>query len=233
MAPYMIFFEDTSPPGPPLPVTSGLLMYMDAGNSSSYPGTGTTWTCLEGSGTATLLGPSAPVYSSADGGYIDFNNERYAHVSSQFFNMPGLTIFSFIRVPVLPSNYDALIFSRSAANSPTGFHFGFNARLAIHYNGSIISSTLTPTLNEWIMVAATVSTSSVVFYRGSSSGITQQTRTGTYTSCFMENIGICIDRQITYRNSNVDMSIAMIYDRPLSTAEITQNFDLFKSRYGY
>jgi hypothetical protein len=226
----MIFFE--APSGPPSPVTSGLLMYMDAGNSSSYPGAGTTWTCLQGSGEATLLGTGAPVYSSADGGYIDFNNERYANSTSQFTGLNALTIFTFIKIPTTASNYDPIIFSRSAT-SITGLNFGFNTRLAIHHNGTIKTSNITPPLNEWIMVAVSISSSSAIFYQGRSTGITSNSVSGTYTTCAMDNIGICIDRNITFRNGNLDMSVAMIYNRALSAAEITENFDIFKGRYGY
>ena len=53
-------------------VTSGLVLSLDAGNSSSYPGTGTTWTDLSGSvNTGTVF--NSPVYSSANGGYLDFD----------------------------------------------------------------------------------------------------------------------------------------------------------------
>ena len=36
-------------------VTDGLVFYVDAGNSSSYPGSGTTWSDLIGSDDATLI----------------------------------------------------------------------------------------------------------------------------------------------------------------------------------
>jgi len=49
--------------------TSGALMHWDAGTSSSYSGTGTTWSDLSGNGyTATFN--SAPTYSSSNGGTL-------------------------------------------------------------------------------------------------------------------------------------------------------------------
>jgi hypothetical protein len=44
---------------------------LDAGNSASYPGTGTTWTDTVGSIPFTLV--NGPTYNSADGGYLQFN----------------------------------------------------------------------------------------------------------------------------------------------------------------
>jgi hypothetical protein len=44
-------------------ITSGLVMHLDAGNASSYPGTGTTWTDLSGKGSDGTL-KNGPTYSS-------------------------------------------------------------------------------------------------------------------------------------------------------------------------
>ena len=57
-------------------VTSNLMTNLDAGNSSSYGGTGTTWTDLTGLGNkATLTGTG---YSSVNGGGITFTTSKYA-----------------------------------------------------------------------------------------------------------------------------------------------------------
>ena len=63
-------------------VTSGLILHLDSGNSSSYSGTGTTWTDLSGNGrNATLYNGSS--YSSLDGGKIVFDGiDDYAEVSN-------------------------------------------------------------------------------------------------------------------------------------------------------
>jgi len=52
-------------------VTDGLVLCLDAGNSQSYPGSGTTWTDLAGSYNTTLI--NGPTFSSANGGSIDFD----------------------------------------------------------------------------------------------------------------------------------------------------------------
>lgn len=50
-------------------VSEGLVLYLDAANSKSYSGTGTTWTDLSGnSNNATLV--NGPTYSSLNGGGI-------------------------------------------------------------------------------------------------------------------------------------------------------------------
>jgi hypothetical protein len=56
-------------------VTSGLVLNLDAGNTASYPGSGTTWTDLSGNGnTGTLT--NGPTYNSANGGSIVFDGSN-------------------------------------------------------------------------------------------------------------------------------------------------------------
>jgi hypothetical protein len=63
-------------------VTSGLILHLDSGNSSSYSGSGTTWNDLSGNNrNATLI--NGPVYSSLDGGKIMFDGiNDYAEISN-------------------------------------------------------------------------------------------------------------------------------------------------------
>jgi alpha-tubulin suppressor-like RCC1 family protein len=53
-------------------VESGLVLSLDAGNSKSYPGSGTTWTDLTNNGRNGTL-TNGPTYSSANGGSIVFD----------------------------------------------------------------------------------------------------------------------------------------------------------------
>jgi hypothetical protein len=60
-------------------VTSGLTLHLDAGNPSSYPGTGTTWTSLTGAYSGTM--GNGVTYSSSDGGVLAFNGASNAFVN--------------------------------------------------------------------------------------------------------------------------------------------------------
>lgn len=52
--------------------TTNMLLYLDAGNLASYPGTGTIWTDLSpNANNATSL--TGTTYSSLNGGYLSFN----------------------------------------------------------------------------------------------------------------------------------------------------------------
>ena len=64
-----------APVGPPALVTAGLVLNLDAGNTSSYSGTGNTWTDLSGRGNHGTLVNSV-TYSSSNQGYFVFNGNE-------------------------------------------------------------------------------------------------------------------------------------------------------------
>jgi hypothetical protein len=61
-------------------VTNGLVLALDAGNTKSYPGSGTTWTDLSSSNSGTLV--NDPTFS--DNTFIfDSNIFRYSNISAE------------------------------------------------------------------------------------------------------------------------------------------------------
>ena len=61
-------------------VTDGLVLCLDAANSRSYPGTGTTWTDLKGGNNGTLANMDASNFDSANGGGLLFDGtDEYVH----------------------------------------------------------------------------------------------------------------------------------------------------------
>ena len=93
----------SSPSGPIGPiVTENLVLYLDAGNNASYPGSGTTWYDLVGNSNGILT--NGPVFNTGNGGnivfdgindYVDFGN--ILNLTSNFtlsttFNMVDTTL---------------------------------------------------------------------------------------------------------------------------------------------
>lgn len=113
-------------------VSNGLVLFLDAGNTSSYPGTGTTWTDLSGNGYNFTINASAYTnYTSgatSSGGaatikYMDFNGSYGCAkriVSSALADIPlddtgaGVTILCWGRVK--DSNADWRTLIRSIVN---------------------------------------------------------------------------------------------------------------------
>ena len=67
-------------------VTDGLVLALDAGNTKSYPGSGSTWTDLSGNGNnGTLAGGVG--YSSSNGGSLTFDGSNdYVYRTSTNFD---------------------------------------------------------------------------------------------------------------------------------------------------
>jgi hypothetical protein len=86
-----------APAGPPALLSAGLVLNLDAGNSSSYMGTGTAWTDLSGRGNNGTLVNSV-TYNSANQGYLVFNgNGSYAGSGgyNPYVSLPQSTDFDF------------------------------------------------------------------------------------------------------------------------------------------
>ena len=75
----------------PRTITDGLVLCLDAANSKSYPGSGTTWTDLSGNGNHVTI--SGATYNSSERlGCFDFDGtDDYAYSSSTVNNMSSLS----------------------------------------------------------------------------------------------------------------------------------------------
>ena len=69
-------------------IEDGLVLCLDAGNKLSYPGTGTTWSDLVGSVSATLENSLNSTFSQDNLGNFDFDGaDDYVDISNfDFFN---------------------------------------------------------------------------------------------------------------------------------------------------
>ena len=74
-------------------IPDGLVFHLDAGNSASYPGSGSTWNDLAGSGLTTTL-YNSPTFTSANGGYLSFvpSSSQYAQTSASLSSLSTWTI---------------------------------------------------------------------------------------------------------------------------------------------
>ena len=84
-------------------VTDGLLFAIDAGNSKSYPGSGTTWTDTIRGVSGTMS--NGPTYNSADGGSIVFDGtDDQVSFSDNGLLTPHTTMSVWIKLDTLDLN---------------------------------------------------------------------------------------------------------------------------------
>jgi len=213
------------------------VLCLDAGSRLSYPGSGTTWTDLSGNGnTGTLT--NGPTYDSANSGSIVFDgaDDYVQSTALPFINQNPKTLSAWVRVDG-GSGANRMILSEDA-NSSFGLGSAIYVSTANMFRGwgqdasYVINSTTSPVLGLWYHVALT--------YSGNSgqnkmfvNGILENTVAvggETSRSALPLQIGRWPASGSLYFNGLI--SSVSIYNRALSAAEISTNFNLLRGRYG-
>jgi hypothetical protein len=223
-------------------VTSGLALLLDAGNTSSYPGSGTSWYDLSGNGrTGTLT--NGATYNSTNGGTIVFDGSNdYVTGSMPTSVFSGAHTFScwFYRLSIV--DYSGLFSNNTTSNGCSILCFQSNTNtLGINNAGgsSQIAAGVdlgSDHLNKWIYAT-------VVY-----SGVTNGSAVAVYaykegnliigTGSLYWNLSQCASYDIGRHYSgglchNGYIPHVTIYNRALSAAEIEQNYNSLKSRFGF
>jgi len=211
--------------------SNGALLYLDAGQSASYPGSGTTWTDLSGNGRNGTL-TSGPAYSRADGGSIVFDGVNDYVQCSGSPTVTAATFLVWMRRNGPQDDYDGILYSRGSAATGIGF-FSTTNKISYTWNDAANTwgwdSGLTIPDLTWCMVAVSVTSTSATAYLCQSSGITSATNTVNHTSTTLDDIKIGLD-DLASRYFNGRIATAVIYNRALSADEITQNFNALRGR---
>jgi hypothetical protein len=214
-------------------VDSSLQLWLDAGQTSSYAGSGTTWTDLSGnSRTGTLT--NGPTYSATNGGSIVFDGTDDFVQCSGSLTVTAATFLAWIRRNGSVNQYDGILFSRGT--NVSGMNFYISNQLGYHWNAAGNTYTWSSGLSvpdlTWCMVAVSVTSTAATAYLCQSSGITSGTNTVNHSSSLLDDIKIAQDEAIGNRFFNGRIATAMIYDRALSADEIATNFNALRGRYG-
>ena len=212
-------------------VTDGLTLNLDAGDSASYPGSGSTWTDLAGTADNITL-VNSPTYTSGTPAYFTFNGSNQYGTGSGANVLPSTayTKSVWFRINAYADN--------NIVSSSTGGHFMFMLNSASnkiycgHANWGVYSaypSTATISLNTWYYAALTFNTTDgmVLYLNGS--------QDSTYTANKTAHAGNGSTNIATFGGGNLlNGRIAQVhcYNRALTAAEVLQNYDTYKARYG-
>ena len=213
-------------------VTTGLQLYLDAGNASSYPGSGTTWTDLSGNNlTGTLT--NGPTYSATNGGSIVFDGSNDYVQCLGSLTVTAATFVTWIKRNGSQGQYDGILFSRGT--NTTGMNFQTSNQLGYHWNdaGNTYNwqSGLTIPAATWCMIAVSVTSTAATAYLCQTGGTTTATNTVNHSSSLLNDIKIAQD-DAGGRFFNGNIAISQLYNRALSATEITQNYNATKTRFG-
>lgn len=220
-------------------VLSGLIVYLDAAIPSSYSGSGTAWNDLSTAGNnATLI--NGPTFSSSNGGTIVFDG------TNDYAQLPIINLAA--------SGSVSLWFYKTGAGTPSGNvvdlvanvtgdgFYGWSCGLNTSTNkldfyiansgayGVENFSTASISNSTWYNVVFTYNgTNKVMYINGTQDSTFASAVTGTNTTT---QWGIASRVQSPLRVFQGNIPVVMLYNRALTSAEVLQNFNALKVRYG-
>ena len=214
-------------------VTTGLQLYLDAGNASSYSGSGTAWNDLSGNGRNGTL-TNGPTYSATNGGSIVFDGSNDFVQCTGSLTVTAATFVTWIRRNGNQGQYDGILFSRGTTTT-TGMDFQVSNQIGYTWNdaGNTYgwqSGLIVPDAT-WCMIAVSVTSTAATAYLCQASGITTATNTVSHTSSLIDDIKIARD-EFSTRYFTGNIAIAQLYNIALSAGQIAQNFAADRGRFG-
>jgi hypothetical protein len=219
-------------------VMNNLVLCLDAGNSKSYPGSGTTWyNLIPGGVNGTLT--NGPTYSSANGGSIVFDGVD-DYVNTVTATSLGINSAS--------TSFSISVWFKTTGTGEYYLFDNFNGSndISLRIDGGKLEVYLKPTIsgrinavqfgsgynnNAWHNFTITWNGPSVL--TAYADGINIGTNTTTLSGSFETNAAFRIGRRPT-NNPLVfpgNISNVSVYNRALTAAEIQQNFNATRSRY--
>ena len=232
-------------------ITEGLVLYLDAANTHSYPGVGTTWSDLSRSeNTGTLI--NGPTFNSANGGSIVFDGTNDLVEITGIENITSFSISVWFKMTG-PGNtggftntYYNSLFGINSVTNPTTRRILVSTstnpsiaegRILVQMGGSNYFSDNTSigitTTNAWNNVVYTFAANTARLYIN---GIVQTSQSNSgVTFPFVSDSKLYVG---AYSNPIVayamlgNIAQTQIYNRALSATEIRQNYNATKTRFG-
>ena len=226
-----------APVGPPS-LASTIVLDLDAGNTSSYSGSGTRWTDLSGKGNhGTLV--NGVTYNSANQGYLVFSgNGPYVSLpkSTDFdFNTGDFTVENWIYMT--STNESSVYISLNVIGSSYAAfrmeHSNDRLYLSHSYDGTsyVNAGNFAFTRNAWQhIVVSRIAGSAVVYVNGVSK--LAYSLPGSLIGQQNSQIGN-LGRENSYYSFSGNIATTKIYKgKGLTSTEVLNNFNLTKSRFG-
>lgn len=227
----------------PKTITNGLVLYLDAANTKSYPGSGTTWTDLSGYGRNGTL-TNGPTFNNSNCGSIVFDGiDDYASLSST----PGVTNNFTIDLWCLPNATHGIdsestsgtegVSGQRYITSPENKGADGGAGVSIGTNGVSVYEHGSSYIPALLVYSTTISSAShiVVVYTSKQPTLyinSSNVRTGltsTKTNVYLDSSQI---GGFVYGYFSGNIYAVKFYNRSLSATEVLQNYNANKSRFG-
>ena len=227
--------SNPSRPGVNPIITSGLVLHLDAGIASSYPGSGTTWFDLSGNNNGTL--ENGPTYSSANGGSLVFDGEddRVSAFPTQISGTGSKTISMWIKINT--TSRTGLAGIRSTANWGWGFTVNRTTIGNLTFydpSGSHLEVAAGLTTSIWYNVSVTYDSATriaTLFLNGYQIG-SFSNFTPLNASTFKGVIGNEDEWTNPFGHPfKGNIAQVAIYSRAISAAEVLENYNALRPRF--
>ena len=206
------------------PVSDSLVLNLDAGNRASYAGTGTTWFDLSGRGNNFSLLNGVAFAGSGTTTYMSFDGTNDRAVFSGGVNLGTSHTVSVMFKPN-DAGMNAVIFGDIGFNN-TGYAFYVNGNTAYYAAGNTFQSISFTNSTNWMYLTVVRNGTSLTFYKN-------ETSLGSVTLSLdsllkLSSLGGYSAGDYPYTGA---IAIATCYTKPLTAAEVLQNFNSVRSRY--
>ena len=228
-------------------VQSGLVLNLDAGVSSSYSGSGTTWTDLSGNGNNGTL-TNGPTFSSGNGGSLVFDgvNDNIL-LPTNFFSFPSLNTFTISLWFKSSQTSGGTLFGQQNSNNPSSAG-GWVPVIYLRSDGLIRAEPFwTGSSSNFILSSSSLNNSVwhniiTTFNAGTNqlyvNGVYNSQQTGKNLTSFTRpyyyiiGAGVADSRSLGTNYFTGNISNFYFYNRALTASEIQQNYQALRSRYG-
>lgn len=223
-------------------VRNGLVLHLDAANVKSYPGTGTTWNDLSGSGNnGTLI--NGVGYNSANKGVMSFdgtNTYVIVNDSNTLTNTTNSSIEVLVKSADVQSRLNDIIGKGdNDGNEEYGLVFYSYLYYDIGGGGPYTSPSYTFLNNIWYHITAvhtrTSGTSLLELYINGNkinSSVVSPTAPPNNNSLPLSIGRRFYNSDLSSRTFNGSISTVKLYSKSLNSTEIRQNFEATRGRYG-
>ena len=227
----------------PKMVTNGLILSLDAANTKSYPKSGTTWTDLSGNGnTGTLT--NGPTFSAGNMGGIVFDGvDDYVTVANASSLNPsnGISVSVWVKFTSTINNTRQMLVEKHTSPGSGWWFAGENNKIVwlilgtsggekyidLTNNTSLISGIIYNIVGTYDATGSTLK----LYVNGRDDG---GTILGGGSGLSFSSNPLIIGKQHNWGNgpSSITMFNTSLYNRALTAAEILQNYNATKSRFG-
>lgn len=213
-------------------VADGLTMLLDANNPASYPGSGSTWFDLSGVGADQTL-VNSPVYTAGSPSYFSFDGFTQYSTGSMPYVLPPNTYTKMVWFQITLGADNNIVSSASGGHfmffSGTSTLWAGNANNPPYAGGGAFGSSTSFNSDTWYCATVVFTAPQIYLYVNGVQNDFDPTYGPGHSGDGSTNLA-CFSPGGNLLNGKI--AEVYCYSRALSAAEVLQNFNATRSRYG-